>query len=246
MGGPFKSLDGELLAEQGTLLGLGYDLIVPLYPGTGERAYHIAAGAVSPDFDDGVAELRSVLAWAQESGPVLLVGESYGGLVASALVDGLRSADRLLLMGPLSISVRQAIVRADLPVSPLLYSLVEPDPDSFELPPGPVFIDNQDGLPAEMSLDDQNKMALSLLYGFFGDRLDADPVALFAKHQAPRLLIVARAGDERIGAERIPALLEWGGHGAKSLILPGPGHSGAMHRRELDQFIAEVRKLQSD
>src|SRR5215211_5383625 len=67
----------------------GHRLLTPTYTGLGERA-HLASPAI--DLDTHVADILAVITY-EELRQVLLIGHSYGGMVATAVAD--RARDRI-------------------------------------------------------------------------------------------------------------------------------------------------------
>lgn len=72
----------------GRLVGAGHDVITPTLAGLAERRYEATP---STSLEDHIADVVPAVEWADE--PVVLVGHSYAGLVASAVAD--RHPDRV-------------------------------------------------------------------------------------------------------------------------------------------------------
>ncbi len=71
------------------LRALGHDLITPTYTGLGER-FHLANPAI--DLDTHIGDLLGVITY-EDLSDLVLVGHSYGGMVATGVAD--QAADRI-------------------------------------------------------------------------------------------------------------------------------------------------------
>lgn len=246
-GGPFISFSPDLLPpEHLVLLDLGYVLVVPLYIGTAEREYEFVGDRLSPDMDEAVREVASLVEAFQSAGPVVLVGQSFGGLLASAVATQLRENDALVLLGSPLVPFPEVIRRQNVPISSLLD---QPFLDDLELgfaqPSGPMRLQNEAGVPST-SLEEQTELSLRVLRGFFGKRwLEQDPVALLAGHPA-RSLVVMREGDARVGPERLQVLRDMQNPRIHLLVLSGEEHASVLARRELDEFKRLLLEVTSD
>jgi pimeloyl-ACP methyl ester carboxylesterase len=68
---------------------MGHELVTPSYTGLGER-FHLAHGKI--DLDAHIRDVQAVLHY-EDLREVILVGHSYGGMVATGVAD--READRI-------------------------------------------------------------------------------------------------------------------------------------------------------
>jgi acetyl esterase/lipase len=222
-GSPFADFDEEPRIEHLALLGLGYDVVVPLYPSTGGRPLDVGPDRISPDIDDAVAEVVAVVKAARRNGGrVILLGDSIGAPLAAAAARHLRAPDKLLLLRPWLRPLRQAF-DADK-------NLVE----------GPVPL----GGTAAASLPRQEQVAFSsaLLDRFYRAWAGRDLVELIAAHPPHDMLVVYGDKDEEIGLGRMPALLAAGGRRHRSLVFRGAAGEGIATRADLDRLITELTR----
>ncbi|MEP5516502.1 MAG: alpha/beta hydrolase [Bauldia litoralis] len=68
---------------RGPMAARGHELLTPTYTGLGERS-HLASPAI--DLETHVADILSVLEY-EDLGDLVLLGHSYGGMVATAVAD---------------------------------------------------------------------------------------------------------------------------------------------------------------
>jgi len=101
----------------------GHRLLTPIYTGLGERA-HLASPAI--DLDTHVADILAVITY-EELRQVILIGHSYGGMVATAVAD--RARDRIAKLVYLDASHDFAGIDGILAANPAW-------PPSFSPPPG--------------------------------------------------------------------------------------------------------------
>lgn len=100
-GGPWASAASDLVLEQMAFLESGYDLFVPLYPGSSDRPLRIEGERMVPDVLDAMAELRNALDWGREYyDRVDVVGESFGGFLAASLAPAIARRGSLYLVNP--------------------------------------------------------------------------------------------------------------------------------------------------
>lgn len=222
-GAPFEKLDEEPRVELLALLGLGYDVVVPLYPSTGGRPLDVGPDRVSPDIDGAVAEVVAVVkASRRGGGRVILLGDATGALLAAAAARHLRFSDKLVLQGPWLKPLRQAF-----------------DPDE-NLVEGAVPLAGTAA--ANLPREEQVAFSRGVLDRFYGPWADRDLIALVTAHPPHDMLVVYGDQDEEIGLERMPALLAVGGQRHRSLVIRGANHSGIGTRADLDRLVAELRR----
>jgi pimeloyl-ACP methyl ester carboxylesterase len=220
-GGPFGFAPEAATAEQSALLSIGYDLIMPIYPGSAERGLDVTPRGVTPSFEDAIAETEVAVRVAQRGGGrVVLVGDSFGSLLAAAAAPLLREEDRLLLARPMLRSY-QAL-----------------------LPPGgnwvtePVIID---GVPVtDKPLEEQSALVKETFERFAGPWIDRDVISILKPAPPRNLLVIYREKDPKSSVERMPELLSLGGGRYRTLPLPGAEHDEIDTRPLLDLFIREV------
>lgn len=100
-GGPWGYASKDLLVEQLAFLQSGYDLFVPLYPGSADRPMIIEGELMVPDLVDAIGELSTSLAWGRKHyDRVDVVGESFGAFLAASLAPALGESGTLYLMNP--------------------------------------------------------------------------------------------------------------------------------------------------
>jgi pimeloyl-ACP methyl ester carboxylesterase len=222
-GAPFEKLDEEPRVELLALLGLGYDVVVPLYLSSGGRPLDVGPDRVSPDLDDALAEIVAVVKAARRrGGRVILLGESTGAVLAAAAARHLRVSDKLVLQGPWLKPLRQAF-EADQNV---VGGAVPFEGAAASTPSG----------------EDQIAFSRGVLDRFYGAWAERDPIALLTAHPPRDMLVVYGDKDEEIGLERMPALLAVGGRRRRSLVLRGAGHAGIATRADLDRLVAELER----
>ena len=219
-GGPFAKFDEQPRADQAALLSLGYELVTPLYPSSADRELQVTADRVAPDMDDAVAEVVAVVQAAQRSpGRVILCGDSYGALLAAAAAGHLRPSDKLVLFGPVLVSMGQLIrSNPNFLAAPLTFSGKTPD---------------------DLSMDEQNDFARKTLRRFYGAWLERDVASILAPDRPSELLVVYGEKDEVIGLDLMPSLLALGG---RSIVLRGLGHEVVASRADLDRLILELKR----
>jgi acetyl esterase/lipase len=219
-GGPFAKFDEQPHANQAALLSLGYELVTPLYPSSADRELQVTPDRVAPDMDGAVAEVIAVVQAVQRSpGRVILCGDSYGALLAAAAAGHLRPSDKLVLFGPMLISVGQSIRSTpNFLAAPLTFSGKNPD---------------------DLSMDEQNDFARKMLQRFYGPWIDRDVTSILATDRPRDMLVVYGDKDEVIGLDLMPPLLALGG---RSLVLRSLGHQVTASGSDIDRLIAELRR----
>lgn len=100
-GGPWSYAGTELVLEQLAFLEAGYDLFVPLYPGSSDRPTIFEGIRMVPSGADALAELNTALDWSRRNYELVdVVGESFGAFLAVSLVPRLNARESLLLINP--------------------------------------------------------------------------------------------------------------------------------------------------
>lgn len=219
-GGPFTKFDEQPRADQAALLSLGYQLVTPLYLSSADRDFEFTSRGAATDMDDAVAEVSAVVMGAQKAGGrVVLCGDSYGALLAAAAARHLRATDKLVLFGPMLISVGEMIrLHPNFIKSPLTLNGKAAD---------------------HLSMDEQNMLTRDLLRNFYGRWLDLDVAALLSESRPRDMLVVYGDEDDIIGLDRMPELLAGGG---RSIELKGLGHEVVGSRSDLDRLILELKR----
>jgi pimeloyl-ACP methyl ester carboxylesterase len=226
-GGPFRPYDEEIGPEQAALLSLGYDLLVPLYPGSSDREFGFGDDILPLTMNDAVEEITTTVRWAQKRDRrVLLVGESFGALLAGAAASTLRRSDRLILENPMLLSPRQR--------TPLPKGAGEP-PMATMVVKG---VDLMNGLSAEQ----QNELIVKTYNVFMADWLDRDLISILRGRPPHRMFVIYGDSDSRIGLERMPELLTLGERRYPALVLKDSNHAALGTRAELDAFVEMLRE----
>lgn len=220
-GGPFSFAPETATVEQAVLLSRGYDLIMPLYPGSSARDLRVSPSKVTPDFEDAIAETEVAVRVAQRGGGrVVLVGDSFGSILAAAAARLLSENDHMILARPMLRSY---------------HALVPPEGNQVT---GPVVID---GKPVtDKTLDEQSALMNETFERFAGPWLDRDVISILKPNPPRNLLVIYREKDPKSSVERMPELLSLGGGRYRTLPLPGAEHEEVDTRPLLDRFIREV------
>lgn len=219
-GGPFSTFDPDINAEQAAMLSLGYDILVPLYIGSGERDVSLSGGVVTPDMDDALQELGYFLKWAQKRDQrVILFGTSYGAFLAATMAPKLRAADRLVLHNPI--------------LRPLRAVLPGPGADTSK----PMIID---GPVADLSAEEKTRLSTEALTGFFRQWLEKDLISVLRARPPRHLFVIYGDSDQRIGMERIGDLLKLAT--ASPLVLKNSDHAGVNTLQDLQEFADGLRQ----
>lgn len=220
-GGPGGSPDSVGKGERAVLLSRGYDFILPLYPGSAARSLEVSPQGVNPNFEDAIAETEVAVRLAQRAGGrVVLVGDSFGSLIAAAASRVLREGDRLILERPMLRSYR---------------ALVPPEGNRVI---GPIIID---GKPVtDRSLEEQSALMNETFERFAGPWIDRDVISILKPSPPSNLLVIYREKDWKSSVERMPELLSIGGGRYRTLPLPGAEHDEIDTRPLLDLFIREI------
>ncbi len=220
-GGPFMRAAEAATGEQAVLLSSGYDLIVPLYPGSAERDLEVSPRGVTPTFDDAIAETEvAVRAGQRSGGRVVLVGDSFGSLIAAAASRLLGEGDRLILSRPMLRSY---------------HALLPPDGNRLA---GPIGINGK--IVTDKTLEEQSALMNETFERFAGPWLDRDVISILKPSPPRNLLVIYREKDPKGSPERMPELLSLGGGRYRTLPLPGDSHDEIDTRPLLDRFIREV------
>lgn len=226
-GGPFRPYDEELGPEQAALLSLGYDLLIPLYPGSSDRELGFGVDFTPMTMNDAIAEITTAVRWAQKRDRrVLLMGESFGALLAGAAASTLRRSDRLILENPLLLSPRQ---RSPLPNEP-------------GEPPMATAVFKGDDIMKGLSTEQQNELIIKTYHAFMADWLDRDLISILRDRPPHRMFVIYGDRDSRIGLERMPELLGLGGRRYPALVLKDSDHAALGTRAELDAFVEMLRE----
>lgn len=115
---------GEALAER------GISSAAPGLPSCGETGAPV--GAAGPGLADDVAAVRSVLAASDE--PTVLVGHSYGGIVATEAMAGLETVHHLLLVSSYLAEVGESLSTFGTE-EPAPFLEIDPDAGTFTVRP---------------------------------------------------------------------------------------------------------------
>ncbi len=240
IGGPFSKIDDDLLPEQLLLLELGYDLVLPMYPGTAERKYQVVAGKIDPDLRQGFTELGELIKEAKSHGPVLLVGESFGALFALHTAKLLRFEDQLILLGPMVVSLRDAMAAAGDPALPALEAAMQDCGEALSLADGTRLAIANDWEPSMApetginSVHANTARELAVLVSFFGDWLVTSPLVDFENPNGARVLVIAGERDPLIGEEILAGLSSAAGSKFTRVMLSGQGHGGVRSLQEIE------------
>jgi pimeloyl-ACP methyl ester carboxylesterase len=118
------------------LRAAGHEIWTPTYTGLGERA-HLASPAV--DLDTHIKDVVGVLEM-EDLSNVVLIGHSYGGMVATGVAD--RARDRIAQVIYLDAFVPQdgqsLFDLQDAPVRDHMRALADKNGDGWRLPPNPM------------------------------------------------------------------------------------------------------------
>ncbi|MEA3051282.1 MAG: hypothetical protein QOG72_185 [Sphingomonadales bacterium] len=100
-GGPWAYASKDLVLEQLAFLDAGYDLFIPLYPGSSDREVTYDGPNMVPDVVDALLELKAALRWGRKRYRLVdVVGESFGAYLAASLAPELDNKGSLFLMSP--------------------------------------------------------------------------------------------------------------------------------------------------
>lgn len=220
-GGPFLPASEIGAGERAVLLSSGYDFVVPLYPGSAERDLDVTPHGVTPSFEDAIAETEVAVRVAQRNGGrVVLVGDSFGSLLAAAASRLLREGDRLILERPMLNSY---------------HALLPPEGNRLT---APLIVDGE--TVTDKSLEEQSALANQTFERFAGPWLDRDVISILKPAPPRNLLVIYREKDPKSSVERMPELLALGRGRYRALPLPGAEHDEIDSRTLLDLFIREV------
>ncbi len=238
-GGPFAKFGDGLLPEQALLLELGYDLIVPLYPGSAERQYKVLDGRIVPGIQVAMEELRELIAASQKHGPVLLAGESFGALFALQSAKLLRSEDRLMLVGPMLVTFQDAMAIGGVPASRILEAQKQKNDLSLHLKEGTRFSVSNLGDPAHVDKPGLTNKAsardeVAIIVNFMQDWLHTSPIANFENPNGAAVLILAGDHDPFVKKEKIDELTDVARPNVTTILLPGQEHGGVRTLQEIE------------
>jgi pimeloyl-ACP methyl ester carboxylesterase len=100
-GGPWTYASKDMVLEQMAFLEGGYDLFIPLYPGSADRPIRFEGSQMIPDVVDALTEIKAAFGWAEKRYKTVdVVGESFGAFLATSLVPNLGSKNSLYLHNP--------------------------------------------------------------------------------------------------------------------------------------------------
>lgn len=100
-GGPWVHAKSGLVPEQVAFLDAGYDLFIPLYPGSADRPIKFEGPVMVPDVVDALAELKAAFGWGRKHYKrVDVAGESFGAFLAASLASELGEKNSLILINP--------------------------------------------------------------------------------------------------------------------------------------------------
>lgn len=100
-GGPWAYAGTDLVLEQLAFLEAGYDIFVPLYPGSSDRPTVLEGSRMVPDIVDAMEELRAAVKWGHRNyRTVDVLGESFGAFLAVSVAHDLHARDALFLVNP--------------------------------------------------------------------------------------------------------------------------------------------------
>lgn len=238
-GGPFAKFGDGLLPEQVLLLELGYDLIVPMYPGSAERKYQVVDGRITPGLQTAFAELSELIAASQRLGHVLLVGESFGALLALQSAKLLRSEDRLMLAGPMLVTFRDAMAINGDPASRILDAQKKENDLALHLKEGTSFSIGNRSDPAHVDKPGVTNKAstrdeVAIAVNFMQDWLHTRPVTNFENPNGAQVLILAGDRDPFVKKEYIDELTDVAGPNVATILLPGQEHGGVRTLQEIE------------
>jgi pimeloyl-ACP methyl ester carboxylesterase len=120
----------------------GHRLVTPTYTGLGERA-HLAHPAI--DLDTHIADMLNVIKY-EDLRDLVLIGHSYGGMVATGVADRARDkVKQLIYIDAFVPKNGQSLLDLDEPARPRMQDAAR-DGDGWRVPPYPV--------PSDTSPDD--------------------------------------------------------------------------------------------
>jgi pimeloyl-ACP methyl ester carboxylesterase len=100
-GGPWAWASKDLVLEQLAFLDAGYDLFIPLYPGSSDRPIKFEGTQMVPDVVDALREVEAALGWGRRRYELVdVAGESFGAFLAASLAPKLGAKGSLYLMSP--------------------------------------------------------------------------------------------------------------------------------------------------
>src|ERR1700751_4727875 len=119
----------------------GYRLVVPTYTGLGDRE-HLANPAI--DLETHIQDVLNVIKF-EDLSDIVLLGHSYGGMVATGVAD--RASDRIRQLVYLDAFVPrngQSLLDLNEPARPTMEALAKSG-DSWRVPPNPTSSDTAEG-----------------------------------------------------------------------------------------------------
>ena len=117
----------------------GYRLVVPTYTGLGERE-HLAHPGI--DLETHIQDILSAVKF-EDLNDIVLLGHSYGGMVATGVAD--RIPDRIRQLVYLDAFVRrdgQSLLDLNAPARPTMEALARSG-DNWRVPPNPTSLRSQ-------------------------------------------------------------------------------------------------------
>jgi pimeloyl-ACP methyl ester carboxylesterase len=177
----------------------GYRLVVPTYTGLGERE-HLANPSI--DLETHIQDVLSVIKF-EDLSNIVLLGHSYGGMVATAVAD--RAGDRIAQLIYLDAFVPrngQSLLDLNAPARPTMEALARSG-DTWRVPPNPTSADTAE---ADLEWLTKRRVAMPLKCFQMGLKLTNEPAV-------PRSYIYAKriASSDTFGqfAERARSEPGW-------------------------------------
>jgi pimeloyl-ACP methyl ester carboxylesterase len=183
----------------------GYDVVIPIYFGTGARTV-LPGAAIRPEdcekYDDAtpaIEDVKQTLRWARKRyGKVILSGASAGGYIAAASCRN-RCADGLLMIVPIIATPNQ-----------LWEEIVKDNPKIIPVESFKPYV--KDGIQydirnLELPAIQQYRRAVELY--FYGTKRRHTSLADLLKRSSKAVpkLIIAGSADDRVGIKHLPEVL---------------------------------------
>ncbi|HEX8239287.1 MAG TPA: alpha/beta fold hydrolase [Allosphingosinicella sp.] len=215
-GGPWVNARSSLDAEQLAFVGAGYDLFIPLYPGSTDRPIKFEGSVMVPDVVDALTELKAAYGWGRKHYErVDVAGESFGAFLAASLAPELGQNNSLFLFNP-SLGGKSRLEE---------YYARRPDDALMR------------GVPKEAARAEVKRITDA----YFGRLRDYAPLRVLESTKGLKLKLIYGGRDDLMKQDEIQSLIRLAVPGCGVHYRPDNGHESGNSPEQYEAFRKLIR-----